>query len=120
MGHGSGLRLSAAVEIVSLLAGLLPFATYSGQVTEGNKTLEELKRDLSAALEDVARLRVENLELRDAMQGLASYERSADHLMHENRRLMYLVRRPWRTARIASQSLRGKVRRRYVSWRSPN
>jgi hypothetical protein len=73
-----------------------------------------------ALREEIARLQCELWELRDAMQGTASYERSAEHLMHENRRLMYLVRRPWRTARIASQSFRGKVRRRYVSWRSPN
>lgn len=83
-------------------------------VSGQSPTSEQALRD------EIARLRLEVWELRDAMQGLASYERSAEHLMHENYRLMYLVRRPWRTARIASQSLRGKVRRRYVSWRSPN
>ena len=76
--------------------------------------------ELRAAKEEIARLRMENWELRDAAQGVAALERSTEHLMHENRRLMYLVRRPWRTAQVASRSYSSKARRRLVSWRSPN
>lgn len=73
-----------------------------------------------ALREEIARLRVENWELRDAMQGLASYERSAVFLGNENHRLMDLMQRPWRLLPMSTKRLTGKVKRRVAGWRSPN
>lgn len=76
--------------------------------------------DARALREEIARLRLENWELRDAMQGIASYERSAVFLGHENHRLMDLLQRPWRLVPMSSKRFAGKVKRRIAGWRSPN
>ncbi len=57
---------------------------------------QELQRHLAAAEDEVARLRMEVWELRDALIGSAAQERTVAFLLTENDRLRHLMHRPWR------------------------
>ena len=57
---------------------------------------ERLRRELRASEDEVARLRLEVWELRDALIGSAAQERPVKWLLAENDRIRYLMRRPWR------------------------
>jgi hypothetical protein len=83
---------------------------------DGNDTM----RGLADAEAEIARLRQENWELRDAVIGSAAQERTVRFLIDENNWLRYLVRRPWRSAQIKAQHELSRARRRLVSLRSAN
>ena len=88
-------------------------------MTSGGET-DLLESRIRALEEENARLRLELWEWRDAAMGQEANERSLEYLIHENQRLRYLLRRPWRVAQLASTKYVEKARRRAAGLRSAN
>lgn len=66
------------------------------ETAEGVAARAELEARLAAAEAEVARLRLEVWELRDALIGSSAQERTVSFMLTENDRLRYLMHRPWR------------------------